>query len=134
MSHPLVIFPDVVEAVIAPLRTLLTARPETELDGIEVHARVPAPRPARFVELRRDGGTADSIIGDRARLAAQCWSDTEANAERLAAITRALLKTLPGTGPIRRVVDVGGPFPAPDPASGQPRYFFSVEITLRGDQ
>lgn len=134
MSHPLVIFPDVVEAVVGPLRTFLTARPEAELDGVEVHAQVPTPRPSRFVQVRRDGGTADNLVSDRPRLSCQCWSDTEANAERLAAITRAGLKTLPGTGVIRRVVDVGGPVPAPDPESGQPRYFFSVEITLRGDE
>lgn len=134
MSHPLVIFPDVVEETITPLRTALAARPETVANAAEVHSRVPSPRPDRFVELRRDGGVADSVVTDRPRLSCQCWADTEANAERLAAITRAVLKTLPGTGAIRRVRDVGGPFPAPDPESGQARYFFSVEITLRGDE
>ena len=134
MSHPLVIFPDVVAETIDPLRTALTARPEPEVTGVQVHGRVPSPRPARLVVLRRDGGNADDVVTDRPRVTCQCWSDTEVDAERLAAITRAVLKTLPGTGAIRRVKDVGGPYPAPDPESDLPRYVFAVEITLRGDQ
>lgn len=133
MTHPLVIFPDVVEEVVDPLRTLLAARSEPETDGVEVHGRVPNPRPTVFVQVRRDGGVSPVVVLDRPRLTVRCWHTTEANAERLASITRALLKTLPGTGAIQRVRDVGGPAPAPD-ESGAPTYFFSVEITLRGDE
>lgn len=133
MTHPLVIFGDVVEEVAAPLRTLLAGRSEPETDDVEVHGEVPNPRPAKFIELRRDGGVSPAVILDRPRLTVRCWHEADAEAERLAQITRALIKTLPGTGAIRRVVDAGGPNPAPD-ESGAATYFFSVEITLRGDE
>jgi acetylornithine deacetylase/succinyl-diaminopimelate desuccinylase-like protein len=133
MTHPVVVFPDVVAEVAPPLRTLLAGRSEPEVTGVVVHGEVPNPRPTVLVELRRAGGPADTVVTDRARLTVRCWHTTDANAERLTAVVRALIRSMAGTGSIRRVNDVGGPTPAPD-TDGTPTYFFSVEITLRGDE
>jgi hypothetical protein len=129
MSAPIG-FPDGVAVVRAYLREQLVARGE----DVPVGARVPSPRPPRFVRLERVGGTRLDLVTDRPRIDVHCWGDTEASATDLAALARALLFAMPGwRGAVAYdVVEVGGPNTLPDPSSEQPRVVFAVEVSLRG--
>lgn len=131
---PLVVYPDVVKVGLDHLRPALTGRSEPEAAAAIVSARVPNPRPAGpLIVLRAAGGTSPIITINQPRLDVQVWHRDENSAAALAQLVRGLLHTLPGTGPVRRVTDFLGPIPIPDPESGQARYLFTVEITLRGD-
>lgn len=126
----LVQFPDAVAVVRSYLKATLPKRGETA----PVFSQVPAQRPARFTRLERVGGTRVDRVTDRPRLAFECWGSGEADATDLAILVRALVFALPGWhGAIAYdVLDVGGPNTAPDPASGQYRTLFAVEVSLRG--
>lgn len=123
-------FPDGVAVVRAYLRDALVARGE----DVPVGARVPNPRPARFVRLERIGGTRLDLVTDRPRIDVHCWASTEAAAMDLAQLARALLFAMPGwRGAVAYdVAEVGGPNTLPDPESEQPRVVFAVEVSLRG--
>lgn len=130
---PLVVYPDPVKVALDYLRPALAARDEPAAAGTTVTARIPNPRPTGpLVVLRAAGGTSPYLSADRPRLDVQVWHSDEYHAAALAQLVRGLLLAMPGEGPVRRVADFLGPTPIPDPESGQPRYLFTVEITLRG--
>lgn len=122
--------PDGVAVVRAYLAEALAARGESA----RVVTRVPSPRPTRFVRLERVGGTRADRITDRPRIDVQCWGASDEDAHDLQQLVRALLFAMPGwRGAVAYdVVEVGGPNTLPDPASGQPREVFAVEVSLRG--
>ncbi|CAL9592264.1 hypothetical protein SUDANB1_05249 [Streptomyces sp. enrichment culture] len=123
-------FPDGVAVVRAYLREQLVARGT----DVPVGTRVPEQRPPRFVRLERVGGMRVDLVTDRPRIDVQCWGDSEESAHDLAQLARALLLAMPGwRGAVAYdVAEVGGPNTLPDPASGQPRVVFAVEVSLRG--
>lgn len=98
--------------------------------------RVPNPRPARMVLVRRTGGPRLNEVADNAILAVEAWDETEEDAHDLAQEARAYLFALRGevVGGVAcyRVTDVAGPQLLPDPESDQPRYAFTVQTAMRG--
>lgn len=127
---PLITFPDVVALALLYVRTMLADA------SITVAATVPATRPTKLVTLRLAGGS-DRLHGilARPRIDAVCWRSTEFDALALAERVRSILRAAPG-----RVDGVSAsstfafPFPAPDPASGNPRALTTVQWQVRGLQ
>ena len=70
MTNEAIVFPDATELVVDYLRTELTARSETAV----VHVRVPNPRPAELVRVRRTGGTLTNLVTDAATLTVETWA------------------------------------------------------------
>lgn len=124
-----VVFPDAEETMINYLRPFLPTAPKPWT----IHRATPNPRPPRFVTVLRQGGTADRIF-DRPRLAIFAWAASDTEAKDMAAVLRGHVANMPGlVGGVRvtRVQEFAGLAPAPD-SSGQARWTFSPEITIRG--
>ncbi|MEU0675478.1 hypothetical protein ABZ330_21805 [Streptomyces sp. NPDC006172] len=130
MNAPPVLMPDAVAVVADYLRTRLAGRGIT----VPVGSRVPSPRPARFVRIERIGGPSDSPVTDRPRLDVHCWGADEGNAHDLMQVCRALLGAARGRHGETTLARpaTGGPQWLPDPQSGQARYAFTLDITMRG--
>lgn len=128
-------FPDVVAAVATYLREELAARGFT----VTVATEVPHVRPTQLVRLVRTGGPRHDDPGiptERAQITVECWADTEALAHDLAQVSRALVGALAGVVEgvmFYKVDEVAGPGHLPDPLSDQPRYIFTVLLTVRGE-
>lgn len=126
MTEP-VLFPDAEALLVAYLGGLL---------AVPVSTKVPNPRPASFVRLRRVGGARRDLVTDSPVLVFECWAATETEAERLAATARAHVGALEQTTVsgvyVRSVEEVGGPVPFPDPATDTPRYQFTARLNLKG--
>ena len=105
-------FPDAVLVVVDYLRSVVPP-------GTLVYSRVPETRPAEFIRVERLGGLRNTLVTDRPRIDVECWSGTEEDAEALMSKTRAF---------------VSGPQWLPDSVSGQPRYSFAVEFSVRGTE
>lgn len=127
-----IVFPSETDALIVYLREQL----EELADGAEVHARIPNPRPARFVTLRRIGGVRTNLVIDTATIVVEAWGDDEDAARDLANLARALLHAAAGTTQsgvrIYRVGEFGGPANLPDPDSDQARFVFTLTVGVRG--
>lgn len=111
------------------LRGALVGRLESYAQNVKFDRKVPNPRPARFVVVRRDGGNVAGLF-DRPRVALDVWSDTEQNANDLAALLVALALEAPGTTSCVKVRHLSGPNSVADP-SGQPRRLSLIEATHR---
>lgn len=101
--------------------------------AVGVHVRIPDPRPATFVSLRRVGGVR-TALSDPARVDLFAWAGSDEAAHDLLQTLRTHLAVMPGERGGTHVLAVdefAGPVPAPD-ASGQPRWMCTYEITLRG--
>lgn len=120
-------FPDTVALLIGHLDANLTE---------PVRHRIPNPRPATFVTLRRTGGPKRNLVTDQAQVTAESWADTDQAAHDLAQEVRALLNALPGTVvdgvAVYRCDELSGPADLPDPLSDQARYSQSFSVALRG--
>lgn len=94
---------------------------------------IPKPRPKRFVQVNRVGGTA-GLVTDRPMVTFYVWGETWSAAHDLAAPVRRRVHSLTELGgmPVYLVIEVGGLSRAPDPVDGSPRYQFTAEIRLRG--
>lgn len=129
---PVIVFPDAEQISIDYLRAELDAR----LNDTHVGNRIPDPRPAALVQCRRLGGPRRNLVADNPQIGVECWADTEAEAHDLAQLCRGLLLAMPGHTvdgvAVYRVDEFAGPVNLPDPLSTQPRYTFTVQISLRG--
>ncbi|MEV0608127.1 hypothetical protein AB0I61_17350 [Polymorphospora rubra] len=106
---------------------------KSRIANVRVVNRVPADRPARFLSVRRSGGLADHVV-DRPRLDVYAWGTDDDDARDLAAAARAEIGGIRGNRDgwqVTGVEEFAGLSPAPD-QSGQARWFFSIEITVRG--
>ena len=128
--RPALLFPDAELLITQRVRAQLATRPEPYAQDVYVSNKVPDPRRARMVIVRRDGGTpiADR---DRPRLSFQVWGGAEQDTTDLARLLVALLHRLPGTHGILRVEVLSGPTDVPD-ESGQQRRYVTAEIHVRG--
>lgn len=129
--QPLVVFPDVEMWAIGWLRAALAARSEPYAAGVYVSNAVPSTRRDRMVTFRRDGGPRLDVVREVARLGVNVWGGTEQEAIDLARLVRALMWSAPDGQPVCKVIDLSGPSPIAD-ESGQPRRFFTLELTMRG--
>ena len=116
---------DVEYAVTGHLRGLLE---------VPVVTRVPDPRPSVFVQVRRVGGVAE-LVWDRPRLDVFAWAADDETAHDLGMAARAALHDLQGTSalgvPCYQVAEVLGPRRADDEATGLPRIWLTVDLSLR---
>lgn len=130
--NEVIVFPPETDALIGYLRTALADLDDTA----EVHGRVPNPRPARFVTLRRGGGVRANLVVDRPTILVEAWGPDDDAAYDLAQLVRASLFAVAGTtqGGVRfyRVGEFGGPANLPDPDSDQARFVFTLTFGVRG--
>ncbi|MGW0933660.1 hypothetical protein [Streptomyces sp. NPDC002666] len=104
---------------------------------VPVVSRVPDPRPARLVQVRRVGGSAIWPVRDGARLDFWCWAPTDAEAMTLALAVRADVWALAGTvvGGVQcyRVQEFLAPRLDDDPVTNSPRVWATYQLDLRAD-
>lgn len=127
MSQPVVVFPDAVAAVTSRLAAVV---------GVETTSRVPNPRPAEFILVRRVGGPRRDLVTDEATLTIEAWAQSEEAAHDLAQLARAHVHAMAGSTHgdvvIYKVGEFAGPAWMPDPDSTQPRYTLTVTVAVRG--
>lgn len=124
-------FPDVEAVAQDYLRGELTAAG----DSAQVVTEIPKSRPARMVKLIRTGGARVNLVLEDAQLTVECWDTRRDGAHDLAQIVRGLLWAMPDRYPAvttYRVQELGGIAELPDPDTANPRYTFTVIITIRG--
>lgn len=120
-----VLYPDAELDATGLLRADLAAEGEAD---VKVVRTLPDPRPARCVQIVRDGGT-QSDLRDRARLRFLVWDTTDKAATDLALLVLALVLAWPGRGSVVRVVPQSGPYEIPDAA---PKRYLLIEVHFRG--
>lgn len=133
MAVEVIVFPDPVTLVTGYLSTAL---PAYGYSSIHVGARVPNPRPVRFVRVDRVGGPRSSLVTDAPTLVIEAWAGSVPAAHALLATCRGLINALPGTHGdvvVSRVTEFSGPATLPDPDSDQPRATYTVQIQTRGE-
>lgn len=122
-------FPDVNGLLITYLAGVVAPTP--------VVSRVPDPRPARLVQVRRVGGAALPPVRDGARLDVWCWEDDDQAAMALAATVRTAVWALSGTallGPVcYRVQEFLAPRLDDDPVTNSPRVWATYQLDVRAD-
>lgn len=121
-------YPD----IIALLRAYLLP-----IVSVPVASRVPDPRPAQWVQLRRVGGTQQRPVRDQPRVDAIAWADSDPDAWDLAELVRRSVHGLTGTttlGPVvYRVDETLGPRQLDDELTGSPRVWATYSISIRAD-
>lgn len=127
MTTEAVAYPDAVNVAISWL---------TDQLGAIVLPRVPNPRLAEMVVVRRTGGVRLNLVADDAVLTVEAWAASDEAAHDLAQEARGYLHAMRGEViegvTVYRIADVGGPAFLPDPDSDVPRYTFSVSAAMRG--
>lgn len=122
-------YPDVVALLAAYLTPIVSP--------VRVAARVPDPRPAELIRVRRIGGTQLRPVRDRPRVDVVCWAATEPRATELADACRVAVHNLAGTallGPVcYRVDEFLGPTMADDPLTGTPQVLATYTLDVRAD-
>lgn len=122
-------FPDVAALVVTYLAPIVGAVP--------VSSRVPHPRPPRFVQVRRVGGTPLTPVRDRPRLDVFAWAPIDPEAMSLALTVRSAIWALSGRTTlgvtVYSVAEFMGPRQDDDPRTGTPRVWATYELTVRAD-
>lgn len=121
-------FPDINGALITYLAGVVSPR---------VVSRVPDPRPAELVQVRRVGGPAEVPVRDAARVDVWCWAPTDATCMGLALEVREAVWALAGTTllgvPCYRVSEFLGPRLDDDPITNSPRVWMTLSLLVRAD-
>jgi|GEM_PF-2489514 len=109
---------------------------KANLGGIRVSTKVPAPRPARLVNLTMvPAGSSDKpeFLSWR-RAIVHCWDASEEEAGNLAETVRSLLlaSRYEKIG-VRKVVIVGEPGRFNDPDDDSPRFQLTADFMLRAN-
>lgn len=131
-----VVFPDVVLALIPYLTGRLTAR----ATAAPVMSRIPSPRPNRFVKLTQVGGSQTDIATINPLVLVECWDVDEPAAYRLASVcAQEVSAATRSQSPISAGVWIGGtpdsvslPVNFPDPLTSLPRFQFTASLYLSG--
>ena len=93
---------------------------------------VPAERPAVFGRVRRTGGQAVNRVLERAQVTCTCSAQDSPAAAAFAGKARTALLNASGALPlVRGVSEVVAPYSDPDPDTGEPRYSFTVILSVR---
>lgn len=125
MAAPAVAFPDAMLLTVDYLRPLLAP--------VHVGTRVPRPRLAEMVLLRRIGGPRRNALIDDARLDVQVWAASDDGAERIAQDARFHLARICEVLPeVRQHSEETGPTLIPDAPSDVPRVLMTVVLSVRG--
>lgn len=124
------VFPDSEEL----FRVEIAARvQEVTGDTIPARTRVPNPRPAEFIVVRRVGGVQRDLVTDVPVIQVEVWAATESRASRISAIIQGLMNWFTEIDgyPVGLETVVTGPSRFPD-GSEQERYVASYSIAVRG--
>lgn len=125
MVQPATLFPDALSLAVAHLGA--------SMPDVHVGTRVPNPRLADMVLLRRIGGLARNGLIDDARIDGQVWAASDEDATEFANRARYFLATLGEVEPrVRQFAEEVGPTLIPDGDSSAPRVLFTVVLSVRG--
>lgn len=133
---PVVVYRDAQAAAASVLRTLLAAREEPFVAGVQVGTRIPTGRtidsPAYpYVMCVQDGpGSSRNLALSVVDVRVTVWAKTEDDAYDLAQLCHGLLLAHSGDA-IRSTLPALSPYPAEDPETGEPVASFSVACNLR---
>lgn len=122
---PAVEFPDVEAMCLTFAKTKTTAT---------VGTKVKNPRPARYARIWRTGGGALNRVLERAQVTITCGA-TGGSIEALAIaadLRHAFLNDSTEMPLVRGVEEITGPYYDPDPDTGEDRYSFTIQLTVRG--
>lgn len=121
-----ILYPDAELVLTGLLRTAINA----EDAGAEVWVgrKLPPVRPARAVQVVRDGGSV-ADLRDRPRLRVIVWDTTDQKVADLARLVVAIMPSLVGQGGILYTQHESGPYEIPDAA---PCRYLLFEVHLRG--
>lgn len=107
------------------------------LPDAKVSTKVPNPRPAKLVRVRRRGGPRADVVLETALILIECWATAETDASDLAVLTAGLFAALEGQTVaghhITHAEILGGPSNDPDPETGTPRYTLTGQIVTFAD-
>lgn len=120
-----VVYPDAELVAITLLRDLLAGEGEAD---VKVVRDIPPTRPARCVQVVRDGGRSANLR-DSARLRVNVWDTTAQKATDLARLVVALVPGMVGQSGVLRTEHLSGPYEVPDAA---PRRYLLFEVDFRG--
>lgn len=118
------------------LRVLVAAKVSEVLgSAIGGSTKVPNPRPAEFLVIRRIGGSARDLVTDVPVIQIEAWAATESRAGLIANTARAVVHWLRDINgrTVELVEEVTGPVSFPD-GSAQARYIASYAIAVRGSE
>ena len=127
-------FADPYTVSLAVVRNAIAASADPIVTGTVAVRRMPPARPAKVVQLRRDGGAAvvDALV-DAVLLTYRVWHPDDP--EALASFVRGALLNAPqiaGGAQVKRVEDVMAPIDVPDPDDDTvTTYFGRVELWTR---
>lgn len=126
----LLVFPDSEELYRVSLGLMLQ-----EVTGSTVPAftKVPNPRPAEFIVVRKVGGFRRDLVTDVPVLQIEAWAKTESRADRLSQVIRSLMQWFVEINgfAINGTEEVTGPVSFPD-GSQHERYTASYSPAIRG--
>lgn len=131
---PVVVTPDAEVAALDYLRPLLTGT--AGFADVKLGTQVPNPLPARFVHLRRVGGSSELPGVDEARIDAICYDADDHKRMTLArqvwAIFRAAASDRAGVAVVSYTATTLGPRQMPDPADSTKRVvLLTVDLLVR---
>jgi hypothetical protein len=134
-----VLFPIATGPVIAGLKTFLAGRGEAYASNVFCGTKFPVTKQARMVTVRDDSGPTEGVLARR-QLGFNVWAESAVNAELLALLLMAGLRTLPNGDPITAVDDMSGPFEITDEqtdllvvgSTTLTHYFFTARVSVRG--
>lgn len=123
-------FSDVVALVVTYLTPIV--------NPVLVASRVPDPRPAELIQVRRVGGAALRPVREVVRLDVFAWAETEDRTFQLGTDVRTAMHALAGNTLLGPVVYDVGEFMSPrdddDPETGTPRSWTTYELVVRADE
>lgn len=124
-------WPDVVALLAAYLDSQMPS-------DVVVASRVPNPRPAKLLQVRRVGGTKAPPVRDRPRIDLVAWAASEVDAMQIGLQARSLVNALIGTSTlgviVYRVEETLGPRQLDDPETGTPRVLSTQSLLIRADE
>lgn len=127
MMTEVIVAPDAEGRAVAFLKAQFAARG----DSAKVGTKFPAKGSQRFVRVTRAGGVSD-LAYDRPRLVFICSGSSSVDAERLCALTRAFVFAWARlSDEVTKVEDAGDMAYVPDPDSGQDRYQFAAQPSMK---
>jgi len=105
--------------------------------AVDIASRIPDPRPATWLQVRRVGGPQLRPVRDQPRIDVFAWAPTDPEAWTLAELARRSIHALQATtllGPMcYRVDEFLGPRQFDDPLTGSPRVWATYSLTIRAD-
>lgn len=118
--------------MLVDVETMTVAFLRPVVDPVRVATAVPATRPAELVRVFRTGGAAENRVLELAQVTVQCWAANSVRASQIAQMCRhAFLNDYTRMPLVRGVLETGGLYFDPDPATGIPRYTFTMQLSVR---